>query len=154
MHHSCHKGHVLQVLPVPSYYLTQHQLLLSEFQNSTHWPKHLLVRYRWAHSNALNINAAMYVLFGLGKYVPRTRSTTSCHHVGCRALTDLTVHLCSCAMLQRVLITRFCRIISLHDACMRSYCCVSCGVFPPQLPRRISCARHGNQDQPVLLLTI
>ncbi len=58
---------VLQVQPVPSYYLRQHQLLLNEFQNSTHWPKHLLVRYHWSHSNALNVNAALYILFGLGK---------------------------------------------------------------------------------------
>lgn len=58
---------LLQVLPVPFFYLRQHELLLTEFQNSTHWPKHLLVRYRWAHHSALNVNAAMYVLFAVGK---------------------------------------------------------------------------------------
>ena len=57
----------LQVQPVPNYYVWQHQQLLTEFQNGTHWPKHLLVRYRWKHSDALNVNAAVYVLFGLGK---------------------------------------------------------------------------------------
>ena len=58
---------LLQVLPVPKYYLRQHQQLLNEFQNSTHWPKHLLVQYHWRHNDALNVNAALYVLFGVGK---------------------------------------------------------------------------------------
>lgn len=55
-----------KVLPVPKYYLRQHQQLLNEFQNSTHWPKHLLVQYHWRHNDALNVNAALYVLFGIG----------------------------------------------------------------------------------------
>lgn len=57
----------LQVLPVPGYYLRQHQALVQEFQNSTYWPKHLLVRYHWTHNSALNVTAALYVLFGLGE---------------------------------------------------------------------------------------
>ena len=67
---------LLQVIPVPNFYLRQHELLLAEFQNSTHWPKHLLVMYRWAHNSALNVNAAMYVLFALGKQ-PSFVSATS-----------------------------------------------------------------------------
>lgn len=58
----------MQVLPVPGYYLRKHHSLIQEFQNSTHWPKHLLVRYHWTHSNALNINAALYTLFGVGEF--------------------------------------------------------------------------------------
>ncbi|KAL3161947.1 hypothetical protein ABBQ38_009029 [Trebouxia sp. C0009 RCD-2024] len=55
-----------KVLPVPPFYLQEHSQLIEEFQNSTHWPKHLLVRYHWAHNSALNINAAICVLFGVG----------------------------------------------------------------------------------------
>ena len=52
---------------MPNFYLQEHSVLLEEFQNSTHWPKHLLVRYHWTHNSALNVNAAMFVLFGVGK---------------------------------------------------------------------------------------
>jgi len=76
---------LLQVLPVPKYYLWQHQQLLNEFQNSTHWPKHLLVQYHWKHNDALNVNAALYVLFGIGKQpfslaCPGNASCRSCKH--------------------------------------------------------------------------
>lgn len=83
---------LLQVLPVPKYYLWQHQQLLNEFQNSTRWPKHLLVRYHWKHNDALNVNAALYVLFGIGKQpfslaCPGNASCCSCKHDGAISCT-------------------------------------------------------------------
>ena len=73
----------MQVLPIPSYTLREQWGLIEEFQNSTHWPKHLLVRYHWAHSNALNVNAAMYVLFTVGKPIPAWLAACILHRVRC-----------------------------------------------------------------------
>lgn len=92
----------LQVLPVPGYYLRKHDLLMQEFQNSTHWPKHLLVRYHWTHSNALNINAALYVLFGAGKFLVLTVESIclcKCH----RSLGQVTPTECNSISLNSLL---------------------------------------------------
>jgi hypothetical protein len=41
--------------------------------NETHWPKHVLVHYRWSEVAEVDSAAGLYVLFGLG-----ARTNTCC----------------------------------------------------------------------------
>ena len=57
----------LQVVLVPPAYLQQHALLVEEFRNSTHWPKHLLVRYQWVNVSPVEALKGLYVVSGAGE---------------------------------------------------------------------------------------
>ena len=54
---------------VPQQYLVTHHLLIEEFQNTSHWPKHLLLDYKWAHSETVQADAGLYVVFAAGGYI-------------------------------------------------------------------------------------
>ena len=56
----------MQIRPLSSQYLREHQSLLMEFQNATHWPKHLLVHYTWKHTNPVDATGGLYLVFLLG----------------------------------------------------------------------------------------
>eukprot|EP00891_Asterochloris_glomerata_P007610 jgi/Astpho2/7610/e_gw1.00115.120.1_t len=55
-----------KVVLVPPAYLQQHALLVEEFRNSTHWPKHLLVRYQWVNVSPVEALKGLYVVSGAG----------------------------------------------------------------------------------------
>ena len=55
-----------QVKPVPLRYLHQHQGLLDEFRNISHWPKHLLVHYRFKSQHPVDLDRGLYVVFAAG----------------------------------------------------------------------------------------
>lgn len=61
----------MQIVPINSEYLREHEVLLREFQNATLWPKHLLVHYLWKEMNPVNVNAGLYLVFTIG--MPLTR---------------------------------------------------------------------------------
>ena len=44
-----------------------------EFQNATHWPKHLLVHYTWKHTNPVNATGGLYLVFLLGMLPLKSR---------------------------------------------------------------------------------
>jgi hypothetical protein len=50
--------------------------------NETHWPKHVLVHYRWSEVAEVDSVAGLYVLFGLGA---RARASLTKH-----SRTDVT----------------------------------------------------------------
>ena len=52
---------------MPPAYLQQHALLVEEFRNSTHWPKHLLVRYQWVNASPVEALKGLYVVSGAGE---------------------------------------------------------------------------------------
>ncbi|KAK9826276.1 hypothetical protein WJX74_005195 [Apatococcus lobatus] len=55
-----------QVLHLPREYQRSHGLVVSEFQNASHWPKHLLVRYRWDERSSINDSLPLYISFLFG----------------------------------------------------------------------------------------
>ncbi|KAK9811472.1 hypothetical protein WJX72_004453 [[Myrmecia] bisecta] len=55
-----------KVLPVPLAFLAMHQELVDEFHNATHWPKHLLVQYRWTQAGMVEVTRGLYLLFTAG----------------------------------------------------------------------------------------
>lgn len=46
-----------------------HPQLVEEFHNSTHWPKHLLLRYRWKVRNEVDGDRGLTVMFALSSFV-------------------------------------------------------------------------------------
>ena len=52
---------------MPSAYLQQHALLVEEFQNSTHWPTHLLVRYQGVNASPVEALKGLYMVSGAGE---------------------------------------------------------------------------------------
>ena len=52
-------------------YLHQHQAMIAEFKNASHWPKHLLVRYRFKTENDVDLDRGLYVLFIAGRCARR-----------------------------------------------------------------------------------
>ena len=52
---------------MPPAYLQQHALLVEEFRNSTHWPKHLLVRYQWVNASPVEALKGLYTVSGAGE---------------------------------------------------------------------------------------
>lgn len=52
-----------EVLPVPDQYVKHHTALVEEWANATHWPKHLLVEYKWHEDQAVDAVPGMYLLF-------------------------------------------------------------------------------------------
>jgi len=57
------------VLPAPDSISEAHKQLQVEFADSSVWPKHLLVRYRWTTINEVNVDRGLYVLFGSGLFM-------------------------------------------------------------------------------------
>ena len=79
----------VQLKPVSLDYLKEHQVLLLEFQNATHWPKHLLVQYSWKHTNPINATAGLYLIFISGTSLPKS---LSCSHITSMAMTYKHTH--------------------------------------------------------------
>ena len=55
-----------QVKQLPEEDRRRHGGLVGEFANATHWPKHLLVHYRWAVQHEVDAERGLTVLFGAG----------------------------------------------------------------------------------------
>eukprot|EP00798_Chlamydomonas_sp_ICE-L_P006710 gene6710-3380_t len=49
----------------PDAYIKNHAQLVNEFKNTTHWPKHLLVRYRFNTQNDVDLDRGLYLLLQL-----------------------------------------------------------------------------------------
>mmetsp|Transcript_29464 Transcript_29464/g.83099 ORF Transcript_29464/g.83099 Transcript_29464/m.83099 type:complete len:241 (-) Transcript_29464:66-788(-) len=58
-----------EVTVAPRSVVENHKQLDEEFRNATHWPKHLLVRYRWTTISEVDVDNGLYVLFGSGLLV-------------------------------------------------------------------------------------
>eukprot|EP00899_Mesostigma_viride_P027498 jgi/Mesvir1/7933/Mv11855-RA.1 len=54
------------VTPVSDHYAALHVDLEEQYRNATHWPKHVLVSYRWVQASEVDLNTGLYVLFGAG----------------------------------------------------------------------------------------
>jgi hypothetical protein len=57
---------VLQVLPLPDELLLKHATLYEDYKNTTHWPKHVLVHYRFHDEGDVDFNKGLYVLLATG----------------------------------------------------------------------------------------
>ena len=68
----------MQIRPLSSQYLREHQSILMEFQNATHWPKHLLVHYTWKHTNPVNATGGLYLVFLLGMLPLKSNCLPDC----------------------------------------------------------------------------
>jgi hypothetical protein len=55
-----------QVLPLPDDLLMKHATLYEDFKNTTHWPKHVLVHYRFHDEGDVDFNKGLYVLLATG----------------------------------------------------------------------------------------
>lgn len=55
-----------QVLPLPDELLMKHAALYEDYKNTTHWPKHVLVHYRWHDEGDVDFNKGLYVLLATG----------------------------------------------------------------------------------------
>ncbi|KAK9805044.1 hypothetical protein WJX73_006255 [Symbiochloris irregularis] len=58
-----------EVAAVPQQYLITHHALITEFSNASHWPKHLLLDFKWRHEEPINADAGLYILFIAGLLV-------------------------------------------------------------------------------------
>ena len=52
--------------PLPPSFLVLHKELVAEFSNSSHWPKHVLVHYRWRDSSQTDEHGGLYSFLLLG----------------------------------------------------------------------------------------
>jgi len=52
------------VVPLPPDYLQQHLEVARQFQNSTHWPKHIMIRYKWVEHKEVDVTLGLTLLFG------------------------------------------------------------------------------------------
>jgi len=52
-----------EVVEVPDHYAAHHATLVEEWSNATHWPKHLLVDFKWEEAHEVDAVPGMYVLF-------------------------------------------------------------------------------------------
>jgi hypothetical protein len=59
------------VLPLPDELLMKHATLYEDYKNTTHWPKHVLVHYRFHDEGDVDFNKGLYVLLATGAH-PRT----------------------------------------------------------------------------------
>ncbi|PNW88892.1 hypothetical protein CHLRE_01g049450v5 [Chlamydomonas reinhardtii] len=59
-------GATAAVLDAPEEYKQRHPVLVSELHNVTHWPKHVLVHYRFDTRNDVDLDRGLYVLFPIG----------------------------------------------------------------------------------------
>ncbi|WIA28912.1 hypothetical protein OEZ86_011436 [Tetradesmus obliquus] len=60
------KGAKAWVLPLPDELLMKHAALYEDYKNTTHWPKHVLVHYRWHDEGDVDFNKGLYVLLATG----------------------------------------------------------------------------------------
>jgi hypothetical protein len=44
-----------------------HRTLVGEFANATHWPKHLMVHYRWRVQHEVDTDTGLLVFFVAGE---------------------------------------------------------------------------------------
>lgn len=56
------------MLDAPEEYKQRHPVLVSELHNVTHWPKHVLVHYRFDTRNDVDLDRGLYVLFPIGEW--------------------------------------------------------------------------------------
>jgi hypothetical protein len=54
------------VLPLPDELLLKHATLYEDYKNTTHWPKHVLVHYRFHDEGDVDFNKGLYVLLTTG----------------------------------------------------------------------------------------
>ncbi|KAG2430751.1 hypothetical protein HYH02_013590 [Chlamydomonas schloesseri] len=59
-------GATAAVLDAPEEYKQRHPVLVAELHNVTHWPKHVLVHYRFDTRNDVDLDRGLYVLFPVG----------------------------------------------------------------------------------------
>ncbi|MEW5302798.1 MAG: hypothetical protein WDW36_005545 [Sanguina aurantia] len=50
----------------PAHYKAAHEVLVAEFRNASHWPKHVLVHYSFDTRNDVDLDRGLYVLFAIG----------------------------------------------------------------------------------------
>lgn len=50
--------------PMPQEYIDKHTDVVIQYHNSSHWPKHILVRYNWVEYAEVDVTAGLLVLFG------------------------------------------------------------------------------------------
>eukprot|EP00882_Tetradesmus_deserticola_P023038 GHRQ01025069.1.p1 GENE.GHRQ01025069.1~~GHRQ01025069.1.p1 ORF type:complete len:177 (+),score=75.72 GHRQ01025069.1:623-1153(+) len=60
------KGVKAWVLPLPDELLLGHATLYEEYKNTTHWPKHVLVHYRFHDEGDVDFHSGLYVLLTTG----------------------------------------------------------------------------------------
>eukprot|EP00271_Cylindrocystis_brebissonii_P005075 TRINITY_DN17015_c0_g1_i1.p1 TRINITY_DN17015_c0_g1~~TRINITY_DN17015_c0_g1_i1.p1 ORF type:complete len:229 (-),score=43.51 TRINITY_DN17015_c0_g1_i1:1396-2082(-) len=60
------RGVRAKVVSMPDEFIERHVSVAEHFHNVTHWPKHILIRYRWEEEAEVDVTAGLFVLFGTG----------------------------------------------------------------------------------------
>eukprot|EP00879_Flechtneria_rotunda_P021330 GHRR01022480.1.p2 GENE.GHRR01022480.1~~GHRR01022480.1.p2 ORF type:complete len:154 (+),score=36.74 GHRR01022480.1:706-1167(+) len=55
-----------QVLPLPDELLLKHATLFEDYKNVSHWPKHVLIHYRFRNEGDIDFNNGLYVFMLTG----------------------------------------------------------------------------------------
>jgi hypothetical protein len=59
----------MQVKDAPLFYQHQHEQAVHQFQNTSSWPKHLLVFYHFENQNEVDLDRGLAVIFVIGGWV-------------------------------------------------------------------------------------
>eukprot|EP00879_Flechtneria_rotunda_P011686 GHRR01012207.1.p1 GENE.GHRR01012207.1~~GHRR01012207.1.p1 ORF type:complete len:208 (+),score=60.05 GHRR01012207.1:512-1135(+) len=60
------KGVKARVLPLPDELLLKHATLFEDYKNVSHWPKHVLIHYRFRNEGDIDFNNGLYVFMLTG----------------------------------------------------------------------------------------
>ncbi len=60
--------------PAPHSFTSLHGELMDEFRNASHWPKHVLVRYRWREAGVADEAGGLYAVLLLGAHCDASAS--------------------------------------------------------------------------------
>lgn len=58
------RGVRAKVTPMPVEYVERHAEVVRNYQNSSHWPKFIVIRYKWQEQAEVDVALGLYVLFG------------------------------------------------------------------------------------------